>query len=117
MKMTKWFLQIMCLTLFLFLISSQTIFAYSESQFYNDGQFSDVQGKDWFSQSVKIAYDSGLMKGTDLTKFSPYDNMSVAEAVALSIRINSFFTEEDINIPTTTPWYQGYIKYASNAES
>lgn len=112
MKIIKWFFYITFITILLFSLSIQTIFAYSGSQFYTDGQFSDVKDKDWFSQYVKITYDSGLMKGTDLTTFSPYDNMSVAEAVALSVRINSLFTEEDINVPTTTPWYQGYIQFA-----
>ncbi len=112
MKKIKWFLHITCLALLLLSISVQTVFAYSESQSYTDGQFSDVQAKDWFNQYVKIAYNSGLMKGTDLKNFSPYDNMSVADAVTLAVRINSVFTDRDINIPTTSPWYQGYVQFA-----
>jgi hypothetical protein len=48
-----------------------------------DANFNDVKKSDWFCSAVGSAYSNGVTKGKTKNSFSPYDNLSRAEAAVL----------------------------------
>lgn len=78
-------------TLFSFLLGT-TITA-AESSFsnfkvvrtYTSKTFEDVQSSSWYYESVRTAYELGLMNGSGATKFSPANSITVAETLALGM--------------------------------
>ena len=49
--------------------------------------FVDVRVEDWFCADVRLAYEKGLMKGTDDTHFSPYSNTTRATIATVLFRL------------------------------
>ncbi len=107
-------------TLFSFLLGT-TITA-AESSFsnfkvvrtYTSKTFEDVQSSSWYYESVKTAYELGLMNGSGATKFSPSNSITVAETLALACRIHSIYTNDGHIFQQGNPWYQCYIDYAND---
>lgn len=79
---------------------------------WNDGVFGDVRSTDWFYDSVKSAYRMGLLTGTQEGVFSPFGDVTIAEAIALAARIHSLYTRAHTDFPASDPWYQSYVDYA-----
>lgn len=76
--------------------------------------FSDVPAGKYYSEPVRICYETGLMTGMTDTAFSPYGTMPVSQAATIAARIREIVTDEPI--PTKTPadnypWYQRYVDY------
>ncbi len=84
---------------------------FTKTQTYISGQFTDV-GTNWYADSVKLAYELGLVKGTSSTTFSPSGNMTVAEAIALACRLHSIYYNGFEKFVQGSPWYQVYVDYA-----
>ena len=107
-------------TLFSFLLGT-TITA-AESSFsnfkvvrtYTSKTFEDVQSSSWYYESVRTAYELGLMNGSGATKFSPANSITVAETLALACRIHSIYTNDGHIFQQGNPWYQCYIDYAND---
>ena len=85
---------------------------FSKINTYEDGKFSDVAAKDWFSAAVASSYELGLMKGSSEASFNPSGNISVAETVALAARIHSIANGGDGEFSQGSPWYKVYADYA-----
>ncbi len=49
--------------------------------------FKDIHEDNWFYNSVKYAYEKGLMQGTGLDSFSPFSNTSRAMIVTILHRL------------------------------
>lgn len=79
---------------------------------YESTLFSDVQTSDWFYDSVKTAYEYGLMVGDSATTFHPNGNVTIAETVTLAARLRSIFYTGENFFEASTPWYQTYVDYA-----
>lgn len=56
--------------------------------------FADVAEGEWYTDTVKLCYEVGLMKGTG-DGFDPMGSISVAECVVLAARINELLTGGD----------------------
>ena len=81
-----------------------------------DNPFSDVKENDWFYDSVKKSYDSGLIKGTSNTQFSPEGGMTRAMLVTLLHRIDGSAASGGNNQFSDVPageWYTEAVIWAS----
>ena len=79
---------------------------------YQTGQFTDVESTDWFAESVKKAYELGLVKGTGASSYNPNGNVTVAEALTLACRLHDIFFGGTGEFKQESPWYQAYVDYA-----
>ena len=81
---------------------------------YTSGMFTDVPTNEWYTDSVKDAYELGLVKGTgNGTTFSPKGTVTIAAAITLACRIHSiYYTGKTDNLVQGDPWYQVYVDYA-----
>ncbi|MBQ3404251.1 MAG: S-layer homology domain-containing protein [Oscillospiraceae bacterium] len=79
---------------------------------YPSGQFTDVKDDAWYLESVKSAYEYGLVKGSSATTFNPEGNMTLAEALALADRLHSIYNTGAADFVQGEPWYQVYADYA-----
>jgi len=79
---------------------------------YVEGQFSDVNESDWFSSSVKSAYELGLVNGAGADTFNPNGNITLAETLALAARLHHIYNGGDGVFTQDSPWYQVYVNYA-----
>ena len=71
--------------------------------------YADVGTSDWFYDSAKLCYETGLMTGTG-AGFSPGGLMTEGETAALAARIREAVT--GAALPTAAegaPWYQRYV--------
>ena len=87
------------------------------TQTYASGQFADVSDGAWYAQSVKTAYELGLVQGVSDTAFNPGAPITVGSAITLAARIHSIYTTGSADTaladaPAGSPWYQGYVNYA-----
>ena len=44
---------------------------FTKANTYEDGHFTDVSSNDWYAESVKTAYELGLVKGSTESTFNP----------------------------------------------
>ena len=85
---------------------------FTKANDYPTGKFSDVAASAWYHDSVKSAYELGLVKGSSETAFNPSGNMTVAEALALACRIHSIYNTGKAEFVQGSPWYRVYLDYA-----
>ncbi len=79
---------------------------------YADGQFSDVEASDWFSENVKAAYEYGLLDGKSTGIYDPDGNLTIAETVKLASCLHSMYTKGTAQFEAYAEWYQPYVDYA-----
>ncbi len=91
------------------------IFNFTKDSSYTPGQFADVPSSTWYSDSVKAAFEYGLMVGNGET-FNPSGNISVAEAITIAARLHNTYYSRDFQFLPGTPWYQAYVEYALQNE-
>ena len=75
-------------------------------------QFTDVQPTDWFAPMVRQVYEFGLMRGSSDFLFSPNNNLTYAQTIALAVRVNSIYiTGADPVLPVVQSgqWHEPYI--------
>ena len=77
--------------------------------------FSDVPANAWYAHYVELLADAGLLKGKGEGIFAPADNMTVAEAITLAVRLDALVKEIPGDpaqlYPVSGPWYQPYVEY------
>ncbi|MEA4955078.1 MAG: S-layer homology domain-containing protein [Pseudoflavonifractor sp.] len=75
--------------------------------------FSDVQGKDWFSLWVDLAYNTGIMSGPGGGTFEPGRAVTVAEAIQMAANMDSRFLGDDFHttVHTGKLWYSAAVSY------
>ena len=75
--------------------------------------FVDVLRGDWFYNDVKAAWEMGLVNGSSDTTYSPYNNMTYAEAVKLAACMHQYYMTGGVTLVIGSPqWYQSYVDYA-----
>lgn len=82
------------------------------SKTYTMGRFVDVSNSDWYAKSVKTAYELSLVNGTSDATFSPYDNITIAEAITLASRMNNIYYGNTYSFVSSDVWYRTYVDYA-----
>ena len=80
--------------------------AFAKTNSYTDGQFTDVPATEWYADSVKNAYEFGIMNGDSATTFSPAGTLTVAEGITISARIHATLNEKNISDVSYGEWYQ-----------
>ncbi|MBQ7119560.1 MAG: S-layer homology domain-containing protein [Oscillospiraceae bacterium] len=86
---------------------------FTKANTYEDGHFTDVSSNDWYAESVKTAYELGLVKGSTESTFNPKGNITVAETIALAARLHNIYNGGKAELVQGSPWYQVYVDYAS----
>ena len=79
---------------------------------YHQDQYTDVKANQWFTDTVASAFELGLMKGNSATTFSPYGDVSIAEAITMAARIHSANATGSADFVQSGQWYQVYLDYA-----
>lgn len=85
---------------------------FRQMQTYAYGQFKDVEQNAWYANSVKQAYELGLVKGSSSTSFSPVGTITIAEAITLACRLHSIYMTGTADFKQSGTWYQVYVDYA-----
>lgn len=80
---------------------------------YNS-QFKDVANNSWYSESVSLVYEYGLMNGKTSTTFEPDGNITIAETIALASRLHSIYYGDNYEFTQSVPWYSSYVAYAQS---
>ena len=113
-----------CLSLFLALVMILTLAPvalaadpgldnFQKANDYPAGLFTDVKDDAWYHDSVKSAYEFGLVRGVSENAFNPDGNMTLAEALALADRLHSIYNTGAADFQQGEPWYQVYVDYAA----
>ncbi len=84
---------------------------FSRVNTYTDGMFVDVTADQWYAESVKNAYEFGIMNGKG-NVFDPDGNLKVSEAITVAARIYETISGKAIPEAKDGEWYQKYIDYA-----
>lgn len=96
-------------------VAAGSISNFRQVRFYSSSVFSDVGPEMWFEESVKNAYQLGLMSGVSEHTFSPYGNITLAQAVVMAVRLHSIYNNTDSKFDSNGgTWYSGYVNYAKN---
>ena len=86
--------------------------AFEKTNTYTDGQFTDVPATEWYADSVKNAYEFGIMNGDSATTFNPEGTLTVAEGITISARIHANIGGKTVPAVQGGEWYQMYVDYA-----
>ena len=82
---------------------------------YRSGQFADVDENAWYgfngSKSVADAYEYGLMKGSSATTFRPNGTLTLAEAIAVAVRVHRIYSTGSGSVAAEAVWWQPYVDY------
>ena len=85
--------------------------ALEKTAVFPEGGFADVSPEAWYAETVKTAYEFGLMKGVSDDLFAPDDRVTVAEAVTMASRLHASRAGERIPAKDGA-WYAPYFAYA-----
>ena len=82
------------------------------SKEYKNGQFSDVGNGAWYDDSVKSAYQLGIINGNGNGKFDPNGNITISQAIKMACVLHSTYAGDNADFSNGTPWYKPYVDYA-----
>ncbi len=85
--------------------------AFSKTNTYQNGKFTDVSEKSWYAEEVASAYELGFMNGVSDTLYSPDGKVTVAQGITMASRVHASYNGKQIEI-TSGEWYDMYVKYA-----
>ena len=74
-------------------------------------QFTDVPMNAWRYNSVKSAYNLGLVNGSSATTYSPNKEVTIAELYAMASRIHAAYYGNEIQ-PVDGAWFAPYVEYS-----
>lgn len=78
--------------------------------------FIDVPSSAWYRADVENAWRTGLVNGTDENTYAPDDRVTVAQIIALAVRLNGAFTGgEPVEQGEGSDWYTPYVEAAVRA--
>lgn len=83
---------------------------FTASRTYSN-QFTDVPTNAWYYQSVKSAYELGLVNGSSANTYSPNKEVTVAELYAMASRIHAAYYGNEIQ-PVDGAWFAPYVEYS-----
>ncbi|MGN1122085.1 MAG: glycoside hydrolase family 99-like domain-containing protein, partial [Eubacteriales bacterium] len=107
-RFVKIMLSAMCVA---FVFAANANAAFAKTATYTAGQFTDVSEAEWYSESVKDAYEYGIMNGNSGSTFSPNGTLTVAEGITIASRIHAALGGETV-LPAEGEWYMPYVNYA-----
>lgn len=86
---------------------------FEDVQTYPAKTFSDIGLGKWYDENVMSVYRLGLMNGTGAGRFSPGDNVTVAQAVTMAARLHNTYYENGEKFETYDGgnWYDPYVNY------
>lgn len=84
---------------------------FNKTNTYQNGTFTDVAESAWYSESVKNAYEYGIMQGDSASTFNPAGNLTVAEGITIAARIHETVNGTKIK-EADGEWYKMYVDYA-----
>ena len=93
-------------------ITAPASFHFAKKTSYTQGQFTDVPASQWYTDNVASAFETGLMVGKSDTTFSPFADVTIAEAITMAARVHSIYTTGTENFARSDTWYQPYLDYA-----
>jgi len=75
--------------------------------------FTDVPADQWYHDSVRDAWQMGLISGKSATRFAPDSDLTYAEAVKLAACMHQLYTNGTVTLAPGSPnWYDSYVDYA-----
>ena len=83
---------------------------FTASRTYSN-QFADVPTNAWYYDSVKSAYNLGLVNGSSATTYSPNKEVTIAELYAMASRIHATYYGNEIQ-PVDGAWFAPYVEYS-----
>ena len=82
---------------------------------YETGIFNDVEGTEWYAESIKNTYELGILGGKGEGLFDPTGKITVCEAIVMVSRTKDIFTGGNGIIENIGEnWYDGFVKYATD---
>lgn len=79
--------------------------------------FTDVPETAWYYESVKSAWENGLINGVTAERFMPEQTLTVAQAIKLAAALHQLRTEGSVTLRSgSAPWYGAYVRYAVEHE-
>ena len=105
---------VLCFCLYTPVFATGTYSNFTAKNNYSS-QFTDVESAHWFAKYVEKAFEYGLLQGVTETRFAPNDNITIAQTIALAVRLHSVFTtgaEPDVIVAPGGNWYDPYVSYA-----
>ena len=75
--------------------------------------FTDVTEADWFYDSVKQAYENGLIDGMSADTFDPNGKLTIAQAIKLAAALHQLEKNGKVTLKNgEKEWYSTYVAYA-----
>ncbi len=76
--------------------------------------FADVDSTAWYAEYLETARNRGLIVGLEGNRYAPLNNVTVAEAITMTVRdyVSFHGHEFDIHPKEGEKWYQPYVDYA-----
>lgn len=77
--------------------------------------FSDVDGREWYSLWVDLAYNTGIMAGAGGSLFEPGRQVTVAETLQMAANMDSRHRGDTFHTTAhvSTPWYTDAVNYCT----
>lgn len=88
---------------------------FPEVNTFTSSTFSDVSTSAWYYANVGSAFKIGLMKGKAEKTFDPDGQITIAEALAITVRVNDIYNGGKGVFTQGQPWYQVYVDAAVKA--
>ena len=79
---------------------------------YKNGQFSDIGSGAWYDESIKTAYQLGIINGNGNGKFDPNGNITISQAIKMACVLHSTYAGDNADFSNGNPWYKPYVDYA-----
>jgi len=77
-----------------------------------DDRFSDLSPGLWYYDSVRNAYEYGIMDGRSAGLFNPSGRLTIAESIKLAVCLHQDYYAGVADFSNGTPWYKPYVDYA-----
>lgn len=77
--------------------------------------FVDVPSASWYYDSVREAWENGLIDGVTANEFRPDNQLTVAQAIKLAAALHQMQKTGSVTLTNGAPnWYDSYVAYAVN---
>ena len=111
--------RIICLLLIVCLSLSMALTAQGAASLSNfeqrlvyHGEFSDVSPNAWYYNSVRSAFEYGIIDGKSAERFDPLGSLTIAETIKLAACLNKGYNTGSMEFEQISPWYAPYVDYA-----
>lgn len=75
--------------------------------------FADVPFASWYYDSVRAAWENGLIDGVTAKEFRPDNQLTVAQAIKLAAALHQMQKTGSVTLTNGAPnWYDSYVAYA-----